>query len=237
MRVVVGFLRYPKFQSGSFFKFASLPAKVARKGFRCLAYLDDLLFLVQRNAFTSRRIAMLRNLLSCFGLSINEAKSHFTPRQRFDHLGLVVDLHKRAFSAPPLKVAKLRAQALDLARFAALHRRWVNKKLLAKFVGTAISLSPAVPTTRFRLVALYESINSNPDWSPATFVRLSNQAYRSLVHFWTQLKSSECTCMWDPATPAKMLFIDASDFGLGAHTSDIAPSAVVSGLWNVPDSS
>jgi hypothetical protein len=80
MRVVVGFLRYPKFSSGLSFKFAALPSRIVRKGFRCLAYLDDLLFLFGRNAFTARRIAMLREMLQCFGLSVNEAKSCFKLR-------------------------------------------------------------------------------------------------------------------------------------------------------------
>lgn len=54
-----------------------------------------------------------------------------SPAARFDHLGLTVDLRKRVFAAPPVKVARLRAAALDLARYAAEHRRFVNKKSLA----------------------------------------------------------------------------------------------------------
>lgn len=41
------------------------------QGFRCLAYLDDLLFLFRKNAFTKRRIASLLEIIRCFGLSIN----------------------------------------------------------------------------------------------------------------------------------------------------------------------
>jgi hypothetical protein len=68
----------------------------------------------------------------------------------------------------------LRGAALELAQFAATHRRWVNKKLLASFAGLAISLAPAIPTARFKLLAIYEAIASDPSWSPSTFVRLSN---------------------------------------------------------------
>jgi hypothetical protein len=59
-----------------------------------------------------------------------------------------------------LKVQKLRAQAMKLAEFCASHRRFCNKKQLASFVGLAISLSPAIPAARFKLLALYDSINS-----------------------------------------------------------------------------
>ena len=45
-----------------------------------------------------RRIQMLREILGMFGLSVNEAKSDFVLRDRHEHLGLVIDLKKRAFS-------------------------------------------------------------------------------------------------------------------------------------------
>lgn len=59
---------------------------------------------------------------------------------------------------------KLRASALVLATFAASHRRHVNKKALARFVGSAIALSPAVPAGRFKLLPLYDALNSVQSW-------------------------------------------------------------------------
>jgi hypothetical protein len=83
MRVVVQFLRHPRFKSGAPFRFAGLPKRTASRGFRCLAYLDDLLFLLRRNAFTCRRVVMIRDILRCFGLTVNDAKSNWQPRTRF----------------------------------------------------------------------------------------------------------------------------------------------------------
>lgn len=59
MRVVVTFLRSPVFTSGSLFNFQQLPHRIVHRGFRCLAYLDDLLFLLQNNSFLTRRVALL----------------------------------------------------------------------------------------------------------------------------------------------------------------------------------
>ena len=67
-------------------------------------------------------------------------------------MGLICDLHKREFAAPGDKVYKVKTLAKELAVFAAAHRRWVNKRVLAKFVGTAIALSPAIPAGRFHLL-------------------------------------------------------------------------------------
>lgn len=62
------------------------------------------------------------------------------------------DLRKREFSAPTEKVTKVKSLAKELAVFGASHRRWVNKRLLSKFIGTAIALSPAIPAGRFHLL-------------------------------------------------------------------------------------
>lgn len=97
-------------------------------------------------------------------------------------------------------------------------------------------MSPAIPAGRFKLLPLYDAINSVFSWHPNAVVRLSNTGYRALRHFWTQLVTYQCVVTWDPTTPNETLFTDASDFGLGAHTSHIStPSSVVSGLWNKAD--
>jgi hypothetical protein len=58
---------------------------------------------------------------------------------------------------------------------------------LASFVGLAISLSPAIPAARFKLLALYDSINLVEGWGKSVMVRLSNMGYRSLKYFWSTL--------------------------------------------------
>lgn len=146
----------------------------------------------QRNAFAKRKVRLLRDIVECFGLTINESKSRMCPAHRFEHLGLVVDFRLRSFAAPPDKLRKVKSMALELAQYAANHRRYVHKRQLASFVGTAIALSPAVPAGRFHLLPLYDAIRSDSSWRHSTVVRLSNGAYRQLKFFWTQLRLSDC---------------------------------------------
>lgn len=121
--------------------------------------------------------------------------------------------------------------------FGASHRRWVNKRILSKFIGTAIALSPAIPAGRFHLLQLYDSLNSSQSWRSDVMVRLSNGAFRQLKYFWSQLLPSHCIVSWDPSDPDELLFTDSSDFGLGAHLSQVnSMSDVVSGLWPSSDS-
>lgn len=105
-------------------------------------------------------------------------------------MGLRVDLRKRLFAAPSEKIKKVKAAALHLAQFCACHKRFCNKKAVASFVGLAISLSPAIPAARFKLLSLYDSINSVMGWSNNIMVRLSNNAYRALKYFWSTLTTN-----------------------------------------------
>lgn len=79
MRCVVSFLRFPRFASSDWFSFQSVPQRIARKGFKCLIYLDDLLILMKRNSFAKRRVKMILAIFECFGLSINFEKSNLAP--------------------------------------------------------------------------------------------------------------------------------------------------------------
>ena len=86
-------------------------------------------------------------------------------------------------------------------------------------MGTAISLSLAIPAARFKLLPLYDALNTDVSWHRHTAVRLSNAGYRALKFFWTQLQVSECHVDWEPSHPNELLFTDSSDYGLGAHLS------------------
>ena len=88
-------------------------------------------------------------------------------------------------------------------------------------VGFAISLAPAIPAARFKLLPLYDSLNSVHSWQRGVAVRLTNAGYRSLCYFWTQLSPADCVHSWEPSTPNELLFTDSSDFGLGAHLAEV----------------
>lgn len=104
--------------------------------------------------------------------------------------------------------------------------------MLASFIGSAISLSPAIEAGRFKLLPLYDSLNSIDSWRSHVAVRLTNGAYRSLKYFWSCLQPADCSVSWDPRQHDEMLFTDSSDFALGAHLSTISSKTVLSGPWS-----
>ena len=92
-----------------------------------------------------------------------------------------------------------------------------------------MACSPAIELGRFHCLPLYDSLATAASWLPHVKVRLTNAAYRRLLGFWAKLSSSDCGVTWEAATPAEVLFTDASDVGFGAHLSLVSPEAVVSG--------
>jgi hypothetical protein len=216
MRVVANFLRRPRFVSGQLFRSQHLRPGYLKKGFRCLFYLDDILVLSQPGAARYYSAAFVE-IVSCFGLILHPSKSDLSPKPRRCHLGLDIDTTERYFRVPAHKHVALTAHAGALLTFAAQHRRWVSKHLLASFCGSAISLAPAIPAGRFHLLPLYDSIGRDPSWAPRTMVRLTNAAYRQLRDFWRHLPLPACRVSWDLSAPEELLFTDSSDWAWGAH--------------------
>lgn len=159
VKVFATFLRRPVFPNGLLFSASFAPRKFVREGFACLVYLDDILILLRADGGTKVRLRLLFLILDCFGVAINHAKSDFRPRRVREHLGIILDLRTRSFSVSDAKLHKLRGQAAALARWAAAHKRWVPKQQLAQFTGYVISLSVAIPTARFHLLPLYDTLN------------------------------------------------------------------------------
>ena len=111
----------------------------------------------------------------------------------------------------------------------------MSKRLLAKFIGYAVSLSPALPTGRFNLLPLYDVLNTVSSRHKLAVVRLNSCAYRRLLNFWMKLSLQDCISYWDLGRPDDIMCTDASDFGFGAHLSKVLPSELVSGTWNTVD--
>ena len=203
---------------------------------KCLVYLDDVLVLLRPTGLARGKVAFLREVLTAFGFTVNEKKSDFTLRWRRIHLGVEIDLHQRAFRVDPAKLTRLRGMSLALAKEAAAHKRYVFKRDLAKMVGLAVAVSPALPGGRFHLLPLYDSINSVDGWRASLKVRVTNSAYRRLREFWSKLQLTDCVCRWDPTPPEELWFTDSSDFGYGAHLSLPDDTAMVAGSWGPFDS-
>ncbi|GMH34737.1 hypothetical protein BSKO_02598 [Bryopsis sp. KO-2023] len=125
-----------------------------------LAYLDDFLVINRSFGEALSHDVFIRDWLGKLGLRWHPKKSHWTPSQELEHLGLLIDTHRNRLAVPISKLRKIRTWAKDLVIRARQHQRWLPKRELARFAGTVQACTMALPLTGFYLRALYMDMHS-----------------------------------------------------------------------------
>ena len=120
-----------------------------------LPYLDDILGAAKDAARLRNWTTSLCKILTELGITVNEAKSSWSPTQAKVHLGLIIDTSRGLFVVPGEKAARLRRQAQDLIKTARSSKGRAPAKKIASFCGLAQSVGLAVRPARFFLQALY----------------------------------------------------------------------------------
>ena len=72
-----------------------------------------------------------------------------------EHLGCVVGTVEMRVFASDSKVARLRLLAKQLLLYAQRNRQWISLKKLRHFCGVAVSMTLAIPLSRFYTQSLY----------------------------------------------------------------------------------
>lgn len=185
-----------------------------RLSYRVRSYIDDFLIAPSMGRASTkqdyfRASALLDKLLDRYGLTRHPTKGVWGHgSQVLQHLGFIIDTHRGTFGVPAEKLDRVEEQARTIMKLARRNRRRLSKQLQAKFIGTAQSLSLAVPDAAFRLRALYDCLacqnlsseqcgppapSSNcgrlQTWGPHVRSTLSHAALRDLK-FWQGLRQS-----------------------------------------------
>ena len=78
--------------------------------------------------------------------------------ERIEHLGFVLCFQDLTIRLPDRKIARMKVLSRKLLRAACTQSRWISRSLLARTVGYAQSLCPALPLGRFYLNAAYADL-------------------------------------------------------------------------------
>ena len=109
------------------------------KGLRVIVYLDDGLCAVDGESNALVASQLVRSTLEQAGFVANVDKSIWTPTQRLQWLGFVIDLSKGQIEVPTEKVVALRSKLQVMCQL-----QKVQAKQLASVVGSIISMSLAL---------------------------------------------------------------------------------------------
>jgi hypothetical protein len=171
-----------------------------RQQYRVLAYLDDFLICpVKAGRVSSMRhcrkaTQVIDKLLSSLDLTRHPTKGEWVESTRVEHLGCVIDSDRMRFYIAPRKIAKVHGIAPDILRQARQGRRWVSRDRLRSFCDVCVSLSLAMPFSRFYTRSLFDDMIRRPREGRASRngnrCRLRHQSIRDL-RTWRKLASNE----------------------------------------------
>ena len=104
--------------------------------------------------------AVVKSTLECAGFVVNDKKSVWTPTQRLQWLGFVVDLLKGHIEVPHERLSALQYKLDSACKVETLCARQ-----LAGVIGTIISMSLAIgPVSRFMTRSIYMLLESRLSW-------------------------------------------------------------------------
>ena len=203
-----------------------------------LVYLDDFLIAPTRHVVESRighctrAKKTIEKLMRQMGLTRQPTKGEWTESTLVEHLGVTIDTMKMSFYIAPRKVEKVQDLAKLLLSSVWSGRRLVKVRTRHHFCGVCVSLTLAMPWTRFYTRDLYwdKSARKSRDfWGRC---RLSHQSVRDLGT-WQRLSEEELSRR--PMVPEPLeasLHTDALDMGYGGTLSFQSTKPEVDGQWS-----
>jgi hypothetical protein len=136
------------------------------QGIRMTAYLDDFLIIAPNAHLSQLHTNMIKEKMIQLGWLLNDKKSHLSPTQSIQHLGMNINTNTMSISIPGKKIRSIRRQAYHL-----LYQQHTTVRTLAAFIGTALATQLGNQQARFRTRHLINHLNT---------ARSSN------IHSWTQ---------------------------------------------------
>ena len=160
------------------------------------------------------------------GFVANEIKSQWTPAQRGELLGFVLDLFAGTFQVPQRRVDSfcLLLETIVSKGFVASARQ------LSHFTGLLASMGLALgPVVRLWTRSLYRDILSSASWDSP--FHMSDDAVCEVL-FWRDNFNNSGYPIWSPSPKPEVLsFSDASESGWGGFTAQVGGKVAV-GSWS-----
>lgn len=207
-------------------------------GYRTLVYLDDFLLVPSPYVFLctkehcTKAQRRIDRLLATLGIERHPTKGCWEGATQLEHLGVVVDTVKMTFTVTPRKRKRVHKAARGILRAMRVSNRWIDTSTISSFCGTCVSLSLAMPWSRFYTRALYFDLSKHVrKFGTKLKCRLSHQSIRDL-RFWVRLATVQDDGRpLHPMQPQAALHSDAADLGFGGtfNTERLDPGAA--GMW------
>ena len=195
---------------------------IHRQSIRFHTYLDDFLVLHPTLVGLRRVTSTILRLLSRLGITVNYKKSHLSPSQTVEFLGVVLHLDSGLLSLPWAKVL-----AISNLCQSTLSRSLRSRRQLESLLGLLNFAAPLVPLGRLRLRPLISWMTSHTSPSSRDLPVPLDPYFHSLLEVWQDPGFLSQSVPMSLPVPSLQLMTDASLSGWGGV---LLPHRV-SGLW------
>ena len=200
------------------------------KGLRIIVYLDDGLCAVKGVENAHRASALVQATLVKSGFVANVAKSIWTPTQRLQWLGFILDLERGCIEIPPDRITATKCM---LAAVGTADR--IQARKLASIVGKIISMGLAIgPVSRFMTRSMYALLDSRTFWGD--MLEIGPEAHHEIKFWEACLEEYSFQPIWHHPSAVRVVYSDASDTGYGGYVVEHG-SCVSYGQWTDSEAS
>ena len=190
--------------------------------FRFHTFLDDFLLLAHSEEDLVHQTSFILSLLRSLGILVNHKKSHLSPSQTLQYLGVTFHLDSLLLSLPEDKVSKIVSMCQDTI----LQTRR-SRRQLECLVGVLSFASYFVPLGRLRLRPIVSWMNVHSSVDSRDLPIPLDSSLKDLLQVWTDESFLNTPVPMSLPIPSIQLMTDASRSGWGGV---LIPHSV-SGTW------
>ena len=197
-----------------------------KKGIKIVVYLDDGFGIADNRQLCYEHAEIVKSDIIASGFVPNKDKSVWSPSQEVHWLGFIWNLVHCVLNIPHEKITGLQ----ELAEIILFNSCKVKIRLLARFCGKIISLSPAIGNvTQIMTRSIYHVINERVDWDQHVDINNYPQCITEIV-FWKNNISILSPLPLLTEKPEFFVYTDASDSGSAGYIQN--SSYIMNKTWS-----
>ena len=187
-----------------------IKAHLRRQGVIVSSFFDDFLILAGSQQLAQAHTQLTKELLESLGFRINLRKSAFTPLQRLEFLGVVLDLKNLSLSLPQNKIEKVLRWVKEGGE-----KVFFSRRSLESLVGFLNFAAGYLPLGRLYLIPIIVWMNFHTSVESRDLLVPLDEELRSALLPWTDPEYLGKPVPMHLETPSVDIMTDASGYGWG----------------------
>lgn len=190
----------------------SIVAMAGRRGIACKIYLDDVIVIAPDKETCAKHFNTVRDILAELGLPESVDKIQ-PPSTSVTWLGIMIDSLRMTLSIPNEKLQEILTCVTK-----AIKCRTISQKHLRSILGKLLHIAKCIRPARLFVARLLEALRS----MTRTYIKVDKEMRKDFSWFIVFASAWNGTSLIPNKTPDRVIQVDASCSGIGAHDGRFA---------------